>query len=383
MFKKFLFIFLFSTLITSCLIAKESAVFTDRWGHEYVSNEKEQLYNYIQNGCSHLLGNKFSKIDQQRRKKIYEAITLDIYYSCEKRTNAPSFTKKCVDQAIINHTINLIAEKTEERYRNSSSDWNDSKALYKKMRQHLAIESQRNYNCQQSYGLPRGFFEKSLDDKEMVQNINNIRQDLLFEQSYNTQSATNNNPYAHEGFWSSFVSLFFSSSPVTEPAPHPVSTENQNYSERPPATNPHWNPTPSAPPAQQPVSSAADKKLYPSQECSAGCMGDFKDDGLERIFLPCGHDACTSCARNWFITQGNNTCPQCRYSLLNTEKQNLKVMLDQPYGRCSCCATTDNLQTLHCKHKICTHCTAAWVINEQTQPFRSGCPRCGDHFRYR
>ena len=377
MFKKFIFISLFFTLTTPYLRAQESAVFTDRWGEEKVSNDGEKLYNYVQNGCSHLLGNKFSKIESQKRKNLYDTIQSDIHYSCGGGINASSFNKDCVDQKIITHTINLIAEKTKERYQNSTSDWSASNVIYGRMKEHLLLEAQRNHSYNESYGSPKGFFEKSLDDQVMVNDINAIKNDL-YQQT--PTASYSENQSQQSSAWGEFVNwLFGTQDPFesTHYTPDP-------YYDRPPATNPNWHPEPSAPPAQQPAQSAPhNKKLYPAQECSADCMGDFKDDGLERIFLPCGHDACKDCARNWFVNQGKSTCPQCRYSLNNTEKQNLKNSLDQPFRQCSCCNTTRNLQTLHCNHKICTECTSSWITNENTKNFKAGCPRCGNHFIYR
>ena len=50
--------------------------------------------------------------------------------------------------------------------------------------------------------------------------------------------------------------------------------------------------------------------LYPSEDCCV-CYDSFH--AVDRIFLmPCGHDICPDCAREWFFDQRKNTCPQCR-----------------------------------------------------------------------
>lgn len=62
-------------------------------------------------------------------------------------------------------------------------------------------------------------------------------------------------------------------------------------------------------PYQQPA-----PKIYPSNSCCI-CMNDF-DANTMRVFLkPCGHDICTHCAQDYFITRHNNQCPHCRQTV--------------------------------------------------------------------
>ena len=373
--KSLFFIFLISCPLYT--ITRESQVDTDWWGREHVSNRGEDLYNYVQNGCSHLLGRQFSKIDARERKHLYDSIKSSVHFHCGG-SYCSQFAKACVDMRIQEAVINYIAHATEARLKNSTSDWSDAETVYQKTKQELQEAADRNRTSSESYELRKGFFEDELNDQTMVNRINRMRNQ---QSSYIPPYHGGPEAEFSQGFWGWIASLLYE-----EPAPQPP------VSEWPPATNPHWHPEPSAPPAeptyqqtrpQAPVHSADEKKLFPTQECSAGCMGDFKEDDLERIFLPCGHDACKDCAQNWFVTQNQNTCPQCRYRLSSAEKQNLKRSLTLPFGQCSCCNTKKNLRTLHCHHKICDSCTSSWVASENTQDFKRGCPRCGDDFRYR
>jgi hypothetical protein len=348
-------------------------------GTKYVSRDESKLFNYVQNGCSYLLGNKFHKISAEERPELYHAIISDVRSKCGGGYDN-SFYKICVDHKISSHIADLVAKKTKERFQNATSDWRNSETLYKKMKTQLQNEASRERGSG-FYGLKKGFFEESLDDHNMVDNINDIMKEL-HPQAPAAPYYDNQNSQAAPTFLSAFLDWMLSNESAKPTHHEPAPTPAQHY-DRPPATNPNWTSTPSAPPAQQPVHSSDNKKLFPTQECSAGCMGDFKEDGLERIFLPCGHDACKDCARNWFINENKNTCPQCRYCLSSTEKQNLKSSLDHPSRQCGCCNTTRNLRTLHCNHKICDGCTYSWIASENTASFKSGCPRCGDRFIYR
>ena len=54
--------------------------------------------------------------------------------------------------------------------------------IYGRMKEHLLLEAQRNHSYNESYGSPKGFFEKSLDDQVMVNDINAIK-NYLYQQT--------------------------------------------------------------------------------------------------------------------------------------------------------------------------------------------------------
>lgn len=55
----------------------------------------------------------------------------------------------------------------------------------------------------------------------------------------------------------------------------------------------------------------AQPNRYPSESCCT-CLESF-GGAVERVFLePCGHDICPDCAREWFFTRNNPSCPTCR-----------------------------------------------------------------------
>jgi hypothetical protein len=358
---------LLALLATSSVIAKTT--YTNWWGIEYVKNERESLRDYVQNCCSSLMGKMFARYETNDRNALYDRIVDEILQTNFYGQN--QLKKNYVDAIVHKWLIDFTGRKAQQCAFENGFSHTLSQLIKVKMKERVAakVHWSVQYTQDKKYGLSKGFFEQFLGDYNITQQVGSIKREE-----------------ERSKYWSELIggawNLLFEYTEHEEARPPTPTPEYQvpiDFYQPEPSAPPavEYHPTPSAPPYQPIVVT----NLYTTDECAANCFTNFKEDGENRIFLPCGHNYCKDCLENWIFVQGKNSCPQCRAEISHSEKAHLRTILDDQYSYCAGCNNYDeSLRTLTCHHKLCNHCERAWA--DAHNKFRHECPRCSYTFQY-
>jgi|GEM_PF-5772718 len=339
--------------------------------HPYVVYEDGSLWDFVQLCCSHLMGSAFSQCSSENRKALYDRIINDLVGA---NSSPHAYYDKHYVEEYTHKWLLDFAQRSAELWALSQENSPEQAMLIGNIHKNYAIEKiERYYNSplylrtpQPTEGytfiLPRNFFEQFLT-------VDSLQTTLLQCTTSAQQHTREISSHSHSSWRNFFNDLmeYFSNDRNENPAPEP-SYPRPPQPERAPAI-------PSAPPLEELTCT----RLFATQECGASCFTNFKEDNEDRIFLPCGHNFCGDCIKNWFFNQGQSTCPQCRHSLTVGEKRIVLFVLKEKNKYCAGCNTSEGpLTPLICKHTLCDACYNGW----QKTAFKLECPRCSKPMYY-
>ncbi len=353
-------VYLFLTCALFCPANYANFPETNSQNSEYVKADDESLYNFVQARCSYYMGAAFARSSLTDRKALYDRIINDCVGTHNIGTTV--FHKKLVEKSVHCWLADFAIRKAYQWAQQQGADQSYATTfpdqVKKDIDHHLSDVYRRSYSFgapQASPELPEKFFEPYLAQPPATY--------LAPEETDNTQDSSHNATRLWSNFINSLVELF-------SPDAH-----NQQRPEATPATIIQPPLIPSAPPLEDNLPAT---KLFPTDECGASCFTNFKDDHVERIFLPCGHNFCADCLKSWMHTSGHSSCPQCRYNLVHGQRTRIFEVLRNKSLYCAGCNTGEGpFKTLTCKHKLCSACIKGW----RSTPFANTCPRCCNTMR--